>query len=151
MPVNEGLLKRVVRRIGAQRARWDQKSWARVLDDVPEDQLEVMVVTDPDEGPDAVHTYLAITPGTTLCGTKFCFAGHTVLEAGDKILLEHGAREADMCVDSEGRTHVIEERAQALLGLDHDQAYTLFDGTAGEGNWHAYKGLIEEQTGVTLD
>lgn len=155
---NEELIRKVIKHIEANN-RWDQAVWASVTDDMlfMNDDGDYVVRPDAWEGvPGYVYDYeecALIELGTVMegsCSTKFCFAGHTVLQAGDKILLTKEGGDATGCMDSNGVIHNIEVRAMNLLGLTSRQASMLFDGEAGDKDLEKYKRLVTSVTGVTL-
>lgn len=102
------------------------------------------------EGTDASPEYWDNRPGKVIdptkvdCGTVACFAGWTVTLAGDKILLPYWLFNTDGSIDVEevdgwgqdipvnqvvtddNQATTIAARAQELLGLNYDQADTLF-------------------------
>ncbi len=153
---NANMIRRVAQRIQTHLNQWNQKVWAGIEEENDEDYeaakqklIDALFRrTDDDE----VRYLLsdAIVP-EGVCGTKFCFAGHTVLEAGDAIVFDlEDLDYTDMVRTPEGEYRTLEERARELLGLTTDQATRLFDGEAGNGNWEVYKRLVTAQTGVDL-
>lgn len=158
---NEELIRKVIGHIEVNN-RWDQAVWGSVTEDMLEDEENedgyYQVRPDVFESvPGYVYDYedcVLIELGTVMegsCSTRFCFAGHTVLQAGDKILLTRDTGEASGCIDTNGIVHSIEMRAQDLLGLSHRQAAILFEGDAGDKDLTKYKKLVTEVTGVTFE
>lgn len=155
--LNEDLLRRVVKRIERDEENWDQSNWA---------------FTHPmtlDRLPPAVKTRV---PGwsvmalvrelnddmATECGTTCCVAGHTVLEAGEKLLVGPSGH-TTFCRTVDGEIKSVPDRARELLGLDIAQSLAIFDGEAAEelGDWGPMrysvarmKNLIQQVTGVDV-
>lgn len=153
---NADFIRRVVKRIQAKPGRWDQSTWAGITEENDEDfeaaKQRLLNALFRRVEADGVHHLLsdAIVP-EGVCGTKFCFAGHAVLEAGDAVVFDPEDLDyTDLVRTSEGEYRVLEERARELLGLTSSQARFLFDGEAGGGSWEDYKRLITAQTGVDL-
>lgn len=69
-----------------------------------------------------------------VCTTNCCLAGHGVLAAGDRMIATAhpqfvGQRvPSNVCIDTEGRTHSINERAKELFGLTFGESERLFNG-----------------------
>ena len=136
---NEELIRTVIKRIERDIEMWDQSSWGAVNAHslitsgiVPEtvkvpaeakneglfhDELTGYPVGDMNLG------LLQDFPVT--CNTSFCFAGHTVLEAGD-VMLVHEDGGASLCRTPDGKVRHIHHRAMELLGLTEEQAGELF-------------------------
>ena len=153
---NANMIRRVAQRIQNHLDKWDQQTWAGITEENDEDyeaalvKLREALFHFTQGGEDSFLISDAIAP-EGVCGTKFCFAGHTVLEAGDAIIMDpEDPSYADMVRTMEGNYRSLEERAQELLGLAPDQAGRLFDGEAGRGSWEAYKRLVTNVTGVDL-
>lgn len=154
--LNEELIKKVVKHI-TENNRWDQSTWGSIqgdgfdsyTDEVRPEVWEGVPMYRYDEEDHALISLGLVMEGA--CDTKFCFAGHTVLQAGDKILMNAIDGGAATCMDEEGNIHSIETRAAQLLGLDLIQANALFDGDAGGKDLERYKRLVTEVTGVTFD
>ena len=154
---NANMIRRVVQRIQNHLDKWNQQTWAGVSADGNEEDYEAAVARLREVlfhftqgGDDHLLFSDAIVP-EGVCGTKFCFAGHAVLEAGDAILFDlDDLGYADMVRTPDGQYVMLEERAQELLGITRDQASLLFAGEAGAGNWGAYKRLVTNVTGVDL-
>jgi hypothetical protein len=153
---NANMIRRVAQRIQNHLNQWNQEIWAGVREDNDEDyeaakqKLIDALFRRVDD--DETHYLLsdAIVP-EGVCGTKFCFAGHTVLEAGDAIVFDlEDLDYTDRVRTPEGEYRMLEERARELLGLTDTQTRFLFDGEAGHGNWEEYKRLVTAQTGVDL-
>lgn len=148
--VNQELMRSVVARIEADIAKWGQDSWA-YIDDEHVAELPTSTATD------RIGEYPYIDAENAPCSTKFCLAGHTVLEAGDKIILyaddDDGEYWRDIvdCLTPEGRIVTIDHRAQQLLGITGRMADAIFDGEAGGRGIEAFKELITQVTGVTFD
>jgi hypothetical protein len=123
MVVNEELLQRVVKRLRAKPEQWDQDGWVILSED---DVCEVFTRGRPYGDRNVIIGDFALMEG--FCGTKACLAGHTVLEAGDEIMIWDSDPETGTfeCIDDKGNVHNIEIRAQELLGLTRDQADVLF-------------------------
>lgn len=152
---NEKLIREVINNIELYN-RWDQRSWGTLQDNhfdddgyVIRETLEPVPAYARDEYGNLVLTQELVREGS--CNTSFCFAGHTVLTAGDKILINTETGEAWNCVDPQGTDHNIEIRARELLGLTREQAVKLFDGEAGGRDFGAYKRLVTRVTGVTFE
>lgn len=152
---NEKLIREVINNIELYN-RWDQRSWGELgenhfdeFGEVIQESLEPVPAYARDEYGNLVLTQELVREGS--CNTSFCFAGHTVLTAGDKILINTESGEAWNCVDQNGVDHNIEIRARELLGLTREQAVQLFDGEAGERDFGAYKRLVTRVTGVTFE
>lgn len=153
---NEEMIKDVIKHIELNN-RWNQTTWGGLNDDQFTDDGEVrpeaweMV---PAYAIDEENNSVIVDAGLlkeNACSTSFCFAGHTVLLAGDKILIDRDSGDAFKCVDKDGEVHNIEVRARNLLGLDRQQSDTLFSGEAGDKDLEKYKRLITRVTGVTFD
>jgi hypothetical protein len=107
--MNTELAERVNGRIEADLSVWLQNSWAREWNDFERQ--------------------------TGKCDTTFCYAGHTVQEAGDTIVwssyLDRKTQKfekvgAEYCCDQYGNTWPIDIRAADLLDLDFDEMNNLF-------------------------
>lgn len=153
---NADLIRRVVQRIQAKPSLWDQSTWAGIVEENDEDyeaaKQRLLDVLFRRIEVDGVYHLLSdeIVP-EGVCGTKFCFAGHAVLEVGDAIVFDpDDLNYTDLVRTPEGKYRTLEERAKELLGLTNTQATFLFDGEAGGGSWEDYKRLITAQTGVDL-
>jgi len=149
--LNVDLLRRVMKRIERDQEMWNQESWGYL----PEHHTIDLGITEfesPIGGRSlGIEVNDILLSEKDLCGTTFCCAGHTVLEAGDAILIHYQDLEANFCLDSEGNTHFIEQRAKELLGLTEDQARYMFAPGAGGGDVAAYKRNITDVTGVEFD
>ena len=152
---NEELIREVISNIELYN-RWDQISWGRLLGNhidnngnVIRESLEPVPAYARDEDGNLVLTQELVREGS--CNTSFCFAGHTVLTAGDKVLISVESGEAWNCVDLQGQDHNIEIRARELLGLSREQASRLFDGDAGDKDLGRFKDLVTRVTGVTFE
>ena len=154
---NANMIRRVVQRIQNHLDQWNQATWAGVREYDNDEDYEAAVTKLREAlfhftqgGEDRLLLSDAIVP-EGVCGTKFCFAGHAVLEAGDAIVFDlDDLGYADMVRTSEGNYVSLEGRAKDLLGLTEEQSDRLFDGEAGGGNWEAYKRLVTNVTGVDL-
>ena len=154
---NARMIHKVAQRIQNHLDKWNQQTWAGVSDDGNEEDHEAAVIRLREVlfhftqgGDDRLLFSDAIVP-EGVCGTKFCFAGHAVLEAGDAIVFDlDDPSYADMVRTPEGNYVSLEERAQELLGITQSQASLLFAAEAGAGNWEAYKRLVTNVTGVDL-
>lgn len=153
---NANLIRRVVERIQAKPSKWNQHVWAGIEEENDEDyeaaiaKLKEALFHYTQGGENRFLLSDMIVP-EGICGTKFCFAGHAVLEAGDAIVFDPEDLDyTDMVRTPDGQYVGLEKRAQDLLGLTDQQADRLFDGEAGSGNWESYKRLITAQTGVDL-
>lgn len=154
---NARMIHKVAQRIQNHLDKWNQQTWAGVSDDGNEEDHEAAVIRLREVlfhftqgGDDRLLFSDAIVP-EGVCGTKFCFAGHAVLEAGDAIVFDlDDLGYADTVRTPEGNYVGLECRARDLLGLTEEQSDRLFDGVAGAGNWEAYKRLVTAQTGVDL-
>src|SRR5215510_14871993 len=131
LQVNEQLLKNVIKRIEreVEEGSWDQDHWAQLYQHPTEM-----------DGPklrEGNYVYLVVRDeNANQCGTSFCMAGHTVLEAGDAILFEDYY--SNLCVTPDGKKHTINTRAAQLLGLPVDTE--IFD-----TGWHdldEYKEMV---------
>ena len=143
--LNVELLKRVIKRIERDQ-NWDQQYWGTVTDQVA-NKLEVSTV-------EAFlgRRWLELKDSDVeVCRTRFCVAGHTVLEAGDTMLLDMEELEANYCLSVEGNLQTINERARRLLGLTDDQADELFAPHVGNDSLEAYKERVTRLTGVTFE
>jgi hypothetical protein len=155
---NADLIRRVAKRIQAKPSLWDQSTWAGITEENDEDfeaakqrLLNALFRRVEVDGVQVHHLLSDAIVPEGVCGTKFCFAGHTVLEAGDAIVFDPEDLDyTDMVRTPEGEYRVLEERARELLGLTGTQAEFLFDGEAGGGRWEDYKRLITATTGVDL-
>jgi hypothetical protein len=154
--VNAERIRRVAKRIQNNLKKWDQSTWGGVVAEDPDafEAARAKMLEIP-RGQDGYgEAVLLFSDGLVpegICGTGFCFAGHTVLDAGDAILIDpDDVTYSNDVLTAEGDYLALEHRAQMLLGLDMRQASRLFDGEAGHGNWEAYKRLVTEVTGVDL-
>jgi hypothetical protein len=149
--LNVDLLKRVIKRIERDEEMWDQESWGMM----PERHTIDLGITEfrTPGGVKAMGIEVSdiLLSEKDLCGTTFCCAGHTVLEAGDTILIHYQDLEASYCVDGGDKVHVISQRARELLGLTDEQADFLFAPGAGAGDIATYKKNITDVTGVEFD
>ena len=153
---NDELIKKVVKHIETHN-RWDQQTWGAIGDDafdsytdeVRPEVWDGVPMYRYDEQEHALISLGVVMEGA--CDTRFCFAGHTVLQAGDKILINTIDGGGAFCIDEEDQIHPIEERARELLGLSKEQANALFDGDAGDKDLKRYKRLVTRVTGVTFD
>lgn len=153
---NAELIRKVIKHI-EEHNRWDQRVWGAVHQDQIDDNDEVLPETW--EGLTESETrfgdtYYAVDARLVLegaCNTRFCMAGHTVLQAGDKIMLNAQDGHAEYCKDKDGNTHNIQARARELLGLDSRASDILFDGVAGNKDLEEYKRLVTRVTGVTFE
>lgn len=143
--VNEELFRRVMKRIERDQ-NWDQQYWGAVTVELA-DKLEVSPV----QAFAGRHWLELKDSQVELCRTKFCVAGHTVLEAGDTMLVDMEDLEGSWCLTVEGNLETVEQRATKLLGLDNDQAAELFAPNAGNNGLEAYKEFVTEVTGVTFE
>lgn len=149
--LNVDLIQRVMKRIERDEENWDQQSWASVHKGSLQGSPTIEVDGDQWSALDDV-----VLLSGDACGTTFCFAGHTVLEAGETILVDKYEFESDnpleveYCLDRDGNLHSIENRAQELLGLTPIQARALFDGEAGNRNLDRYKEHVTAMTEVTF-
>ena len=148
--VNEELLRRVIKRIERDQ-NWDQDFWGIITDDKVADKLDVE-----DLQLASGFKYLRLGDAELqtqqdICGTAFCMAGQTVLEAGETLLMDRDTLEASNCLTSEGEFRSVYERAKQLLGITYDQAAVIFSGPAGDCGFEGYKRLVANTTGVTLD
>jgi hypothetical protein len=149
--LNVDLLKRVVKRIERDQEMWDQEFWGIMPEHLTID-LGLTEYQMPGWSRSlAFEINDLLLSEKDLCGTKFCFAGHAVLEAGDAILIQYQDQEANFCLDSEGNVHSIEKRAKELLGLTEDQARYMFAPGAGAGDVATYKRNVTDVTGVEFD
>jgi hypothetical protein len=153
---NANLIRKVAKRIQNHLNQWDQSTWAGITEENDEDfeaakQRLINSLFRRVEGDGVFHLISDAIVPEGVCGTKFCFAGHAVLEAGDAIVFDPEDLDyTDTVRTSEGEYRVLEERAKELLGLTSEQTKFLFDGEAGGGNWEAYKRLVTATTGVDL-
>lgn len=159
---NEELIRTVIKRIERDMEMWNQHSWGAVnphrlvMSGIKPETVKVPAearneglygeefvgfpVGDKDLG------LLQDFPVT--CNTSFCFAGHTVLEAGDTMLVAEDGR-ASLCRTPEGKVRHIYYRAAELLGLDIAQGDELF--SAGITEFRDLKDMITAETGVTFE
>lgn len=150
--LNVDLLKRVVKRIDGDRKKWDQGTWGRVEYDAPvRARLEVEEIRDTesaiDDGTYARLDDMVLVSGNA-CGTAFCLAGHTVLEAGDTMYFESDGT-ANWCRNPDtGEFKTIEDRAAVLLGFSEEQT-NLFDPSWND--FDEFKDDITRYTGVTFE
>ncbi len=153
---NADLIRKVAKRIQANLNRWDQSTWAGITEENDEDYeaAKQRLMDALFRQVDDIETHYLISDAIVpegVCGTKFCFAGHAVLEAGDAVVFDPDDLDyTDLVRTPEGEYRILEERAKELLGLTSTQAKFLFDGEAGGGRWEDYKRLITVQTGVDL-
>lgn len=162
---NEELIRTVIKRIERDLEMWDQDTWGRLDANSPLWRgMSVETVRVPREAEDEgmfggveeelrplsdidLATY---GPQPASCGTTFCFAGHTVLEAGDTMLVSNEDFQARLCRTQDGEVRHIFHRAAELLGLDTAvEAPQLFSG--GIGDLDDLKQAIHEVTGVTFE
>lgn len=146
---NEELLRRVVKRIERDQ-NWDQDYWGSV-DEFVADNLEVSPVVSKDGHQNWLEVKDSSITEENLCRTAFCLAGHTILEAGDVLLVSRDGLDATFCLDDTGAFRTIEQRARELLELTEEEADYLFMPTAGGGDLDMFKQEITEVTGVELD
>lgn len=148
--VNEELLRRVIKRIERDK-NWHQGYWGAIEEETFADKLSVSPV----QSNDGQHRWLELKDvdlgEKEICGTQFCLAGHTILEAGDVMLVDKNELEANFCIDDTGAFRTIEQRATELLGLDDYQADLLFAPSAGNYNIDLFKQEITDLTGVEFD
>ena len=163
--LNVDLIQRVMKRIERDQAMWDQNNWGQVEEDaplwyqhVPTEEVEFPNrVCEDDCCCSTTFTAASVSDATLIqipgdaCGTTFCFAGHTVLEAGDSVLMNMDRGDAEFCRTPEGEILSIDKRAQQLLGLREDQAMIVFGGSAGDKGLEEYKALFNLETGVSFD
>lgn len=153
---NEELIRTVIKRIERDLVMWDQDSWGSVVEEGSFWDRPTEIVAVPREAADEgmLLDEVEVRPISDLdlsqpqilsCGTSFCFAGHTVLEAGDAMLVNH-AGEVSLCRTPEGQVRHVFHRAMELLGLDEDQAGQLF--SAGINDFEDLKGAIACETGI---
>lgn len=80
------------------------------------------------EGPALIDLDTAVRP---FCGTAFCIAGWTLLDAGYKAVFEPNRNEVDRFVRGEDTINAIytdiEQAAGAMLGLSIEDARDLFE------------------------
>jgi hypothetical protein len=140
--VNADLLRRVVKRIERDLDTWDQRYWANraSMTDMEWEREEIS---------DAEETF--VDQYSAPCGTTFCLAGHTIMEAGEKVRFKFGFDEASTCLTAEGERVPIPQRAKELLGLSQVQADILFGSRAGGDDFDYMKQIITRLTGVKLD
>jgi len=149
--LNVDLLKRVVKRIERDQEMWDQESWGYLPEHHTID-LGITEFENPIGGRSlGIEVNDILLSEKDLCGTTFCCAGHTVLEAGETILIHYQDLEASFCVDKGENVHMISQRAQELLGLTDEQADSLFAPGAGADDIVAYKRHVTDVTGVEFD
>jgi hypothetical protein len=151
MSYNTKLIRKVLKRIEKDQRRWNQSTWAGVTNEEKEEDFKkkAPLLQDGPYGPAYLINDALVPDG--ICGTSFCFAGHTVLAAGDTIFIDpEDLTYSDVCRDKDGNVWNIERRARDLLGITGRESDALFSGEAGGGNWEAYKGIVERVTGVTL-
>ena len=152
--LNVDLIQRVMKRIEQDPTQWDQADWGRVhyeSDLWKHLEIDFVKLGDFDRRMALLNEGVLVANSANLCGTAFCFAGHTILEAGDTMLVDTEEDMATYCRTPDGRVLTIDDRAQELLGLDADQALTLFGGSAGNGDLNEYKDLFNLETGVNFD
>lgn len=162
--LNVNLIQRVMKRIERDQTMWDQNNWGQMEEDAPPwyqgAETEEVSFPDRDCEEDCCPSWFlaaSVSDATLIqipadaCGTTFCFAGHTVLEAGDTVLMDLDRGDAEFCRTPEGEIRTIEERAQELLGLTEDQALVVFGGGAGDEGLDEYKLLFNRETGVNFD
>lgn len=162
---NEELIRTVIKRIERDLEMWDQGTWGRLEADSPFwniNKASEMVKAPKeaeDEGMwgDQLSSVSPLTdidlatygPQLASCGTTFCFAGHTVLEAGDAMLVSTEDFQARLCRTQDGEVRHIYHRAKELLGLEEYEASELF--SAGIEDIDDLKNAIHEVTGVTFE
>lgn len=161
---NEELIRTVIKRIERDIETWDQSTWGRLDADSPfwsiDKALESVRVPKEaeDEGmwDDELKNVSPLTdidlatygPQLASCGTTFCFAGHTVLEVGDAMLVSTVDFQARLCRTQEGEIRHIYHRAKELLGLTEEQAGDMF--SAGIEDLNDLKRVIEDHTGIVV-
>ena len=138
---NEELIRTVIKRIERDIEMWDQDTWGRVdsgnqfwNSNLPGDVVVKVPAEAQDEGMFAEE--ITVTPISDIdlsqqpqfmaCGTTFCFAGHTVLESGDTMLVSVDSGLASLCRTPDGQVRHIYHRAMELLGLTEEQAGEMF-------------------------
>lgn len=158
---NEELIRTVIKRIERDIKMWNQDTWAVIGDDesfwyrpietvaVPKEAQDGGMFLDETEVTPISDIELSQQPQFMTCGTTFCFAGHTVLEAGDTMLVSVGSRQAQLCRTQDGEVRHIFHRAKELLGLEEEQASELF--SAGIGDLDDLKQAITDVTRVTFE
>lgn len=155
---NEEMIRIVIKRIERDLEMWNQDNWGHVFAEEPAwRDAPVETVDIPNEAKDEGmwdDWHRSVSPFTdgmvTSCGTTFCFAGHTVLEAGDTMLVSTHDYQARLCRTPDGQVRHIMYRAAELLGLeDEDQAGMLF--SAGIEDIEDLKRVITQETGVTFE
>jgi hypothetical protein len=118
-------LRKTLEHITAHPDEWDQSFWA-----VDWEMYREYWCGD---GP-VLKRRLAMTMGRPACGTAYCVAGRTVVDAGCQIVMKADGG-AYQCIDP-GR-HAssapdvcnISHKARELLGLTRDEAIALFEET----------------------
>lgn len=108
---------------------WDQSTWGDIA---RSDRFHEIVATQKPNSSGVVTVELA--PENAIeCGTSFCFAGHTVLRAGDRPLFTFNqdypgtAKMFDVVTSDDKRRMHVSTRAAELLELDATTADILFD------------------------
>ena len=153
---NEELIRTVIKRIERDLEMWDQDSWGNVAEEGSFWDHPVEIVKVPQEAADEgmfldevevrpISDLDLSQPQILSCGTSFCFAGHTVLEAGDTMLVNH-CGQVSLCRTPEGQVRHVFHRAMELLGLDEDRAAELF--SAGIEDLDDLKCAIERETEI---
>lgn len=155
---NEEMIRTVIKRIERDLEMWNQDTWGLVPAEEPAWRDAPKEIVDlPKEACDegmASDWHRSVSPFTdgmmTSCGTTFCFAGHTVLEAGDTMLVSTHDNQARLCRTPEGQVRHIMYRAAELLGLRNEvQASVLF--SSGIEDIEDLKRAITQETGVTFE
>jgi len=157
--VNEQLLRNVIKRIEREAADdgWNQDVWGHL--DLKADQaspgdagLERKEFTNHFGTPFSAYTLSDMT--SVSCGTSFCLAGHTILEAGESLIFSSDEDDAEvyshLCLTQDGEIKHIQTRAAELLGVP-EFANIFEPGYRGPEGLKAFKSVVERETGVKLD
>src|SRR5678816_4155641 len=117
---NADLIRKVAKRIQANLNRWDQSTWAGIIEENDEDYeaAKQRLMDALFRQVDDIETHYLISDAIVpegVCGTKFCFAGHAVLEAGDAIVFDADDLDYTNTVRTpEGEYRMLEDRAREL-------------------------------------
>lgn len=151
--VNVDLLRETIHWVEEEAAKpaperkWYQASWrVRNLADM------LGIFVDPNDGTQKVN-----------CGTACCVAGHAVTIAGavwlddETLLADDGddrwsLQEHTWVEETEDYVKGVDvsTRAERILGLTHDEARALFEGSNTVENIREVAGIVAERAGVTL-
>lgn len=146
---NPELLKLAVKAIEAEPERWNQENWAIGLGRT---DVEPFTAPRPSSRRPILDELRVIPLDMEHCGTTMCLAGHVVHQAGFQMLSfgEPGERRSvSSCLNADGTRCSIESKARELLGLDAEQASTLFNFITDD--WPVFKAKITEVTGVEFE